>query len=69
MKKSRLTTRQMALDAMLVAMCTVLAAISLKLGGNGSISIPQRIIDAFHDRTKAEIVNWIEVTMKKVEKH
>ncbi len=29
----------------------------------------QRIIDAFHDRTKAEMVNWIEVTMKKVEKH
>lgn len=46
MKKSRLTTRQMALDAMLVAMCTVLAAISLKLGGNLKItfeSVPVHI--------------------------
>ena len=34
MKKHRISTRQMALNAMLVAMCTVLAAIALKLGGN-----------------------------------
>ena len=26
----------------------------------------QRIIDAFHDRSKAEMVNWIEIAMKKV---
>ena len=34
MKKGRFTTRQLALNAMLMAMCTVLASVALKLGGN-----------------------------------
>lgn len=46
MKNHRISTRQMALNAMLVAMCTVLAAIALKLGGNLKItfeSVPVHI--------------------------
>lgn len=46
MKKRRFTTRQLALNAMLVAMCTVLASIALQLGGNFKVtfeSVPVHI--------------------------
>ena len=46
MKKSRFTPRQLALDAMLAAVCMVLASIALQLGGNFKItfeSIPVHI--------------------------
>lgn len=38
MKNCRFTTRQMVLDAMLAAMCTVLASIALQIGGNFKIT-------------------------------
>lgn len=46
MKKSKFTTRRLAINAMLVAMCTVLASFALQLGGNFKVtfeSVPVHI--------------------------